>query len=52
MIIVKEKTSLPEGVITPDMHEGNVCSLLKQARISSDDIYIKSYLNGNDKEER
>jgi hypothetical protein len=43
MIIVKEKTSIPEGAITPDMHEGNVRSLLKQARILSDDVYTKSY---------
>jgi hypothetical protein len=33
----------PEGAITPDVHEGDVRSLLRQARILSDDVYTKSY---------
>jgi hypothetical protein len=43
MVILKEKTSVPEAAITPDMHEGNVRSLLKQARTLSDDIYTNAY---------
>jgi hypothetical protein len=43
MIIVKENTSVKETTITPDMHEGNVRVLLKQARALSDDVYTRAY---------
>jgi hypothetical protein len=43
MLLLKEKASVPEAAISPDIHEGNVRALLKQARMLSDDVYTRAY---------